>query len=242
MSEENMEVLNKPMLITLPDCKPELIIDKEFFETRNNLVKSANDLTEITTQEDFDKGGEILKFITKQRNSAEKIRKQFAKPYQDAAKFIKKTFDEQLSPYDNTKVELQVKLNKYADILRQKQLEEEKQIAEKEKKIAEEAVDKAIEAEDIFGEAENIEVVMPDIKPEIQKARGVSVKVVEKIEWEVIDESKVHRGLMSYDKTKILEWMKGKKDIIKDKINSSEEKFVISNGIKFWIKTNVSSR
>jgi len=85
--------MSKEIIIKLPELKQSVSINKEWIEQRDKLVKQANDISKITNKQTMENGGLVLKQITKNSNSLEKMRKDFSKPFRDAQKIIKKASD-----------------------------------------------------------------------------------------------------------------------------------------------------
>jgi hypothetical protein len=184
--------MNKIEKIRVPAAMfPVVDISTEWLAERNAIAEKASEITEITSQLNFEQAEILLKKITVTSNKAEKLRKQFAKPFQDFAKKIKKTSDEARQILELEKQRLK---NLMAGYLK----------AEEEKR--EQAFMESISSESFFSDTPEPAVIIPE---EPVKLMTSSRKVWK---FEIIEPELVPRNFCSPDESKIRAYLKENKD------------------------------
>lgn len=235
--------MSNELVVKLPDVVSQVSISSEWIEERDQLIRASVAVTAVSTKEEFEKGGELLKRITKVSKGLEDLRLQISKPFRDAADLIKKTADGACLPLRNEKERLQRVMNSYAAEQARKQEEERRRIEAEQRKAVEEQQAKAEAEAELFGESETpFAPAVPELKPVEQKAKAEAVKVTEALEFSIRDAESVPWAFCSVDETKIRGWMRINKDRVLDMLKKGIDKGSFITGVEFRIETKVSSR
>ena len=238
------------LTIRIPNLPSEVTITPDWLTLRAELIEAAAGIATVDTPETFDAAGELLRKITKASNAMEKFRKEYADPYNEAVRTIKKAADTAREPLETAKARIQGALNAYAAEQQRKAEEERKRIEEAQRKeverqMAERAKAEA-EAEELGLEdelPEPVPVEVPSIIPQIDRARADAVRVQESVEWALVDEAAVPEAFKTFDPRKVNAWMAGEKDRVRTalKADAGMADKVIP-GLRFTITTKVISR
>lgn len=236
-------------IIHLPNVSSEIEISKDWIAERDSILAEAGKINSIQTKEAFAEGGDLLKRITKTSNAMERFRKDFAEPYQDAVKLIKRASDLARKPLEDAKNELQGLLNAYAAEQARKAADERQRIEAQQRKAIEaqiEAQRKAEDAADALGLDEPAPVpepVAPVIVPKEERARADTVRVSESVTWNVRDEDAIPSAFKMLDPRKVNAWAAMNKDRVMRELKDAPEKAgAFVPGIEFRIETKVISR
>ena len=235
--------MSKEIIIKLPELKQSVSINKEWIEQRDKLVKQANDISKITNKQTMENGGLVLKQITKNSNSLEKMRKDFSKPFRDAQKIIKKASDTAREPLERAKSELQKKLSDFAEAEAKRQAEIEHQRELERQKAIEEQAQKQAEESELWGEdaEEAPEVFEPeDFAPEVENnAKSEFTRTVTTLSYELLSEEDVPEVFKTVDSKKVNNYIKENKERILQALEDGKQ---LISGIKLIKETKVTSR
>ena len=237
--------MSNDLVVRIPDVAGEVKIEGTWLDKRDVLVERGTHYEVIGSQEAFEIAGGILKDVTKIINELEAIRKDLARPFNEAAKKIKVVGDEAKIPLEDTKTNLKAALSTYAEEQRRKAAEEQRQIEAAERERAEKA---AAEQEQLkeLGMVEEDEPdqvpVAPAVQPQVQAPRSSSARITERVAWETVDLENISEQYKSFDPKKLNGWLAMNKDIVKQKLKAGSDGTDIVAGIKFRINTDVSGR
>lgn len=233
--------MTNAIAVKIPDMKTELQLSPAWMQTRDELISEVEGIT-VEDELQFDTGSSLLNRITKHDRGLEKIRKEYAKPFQDAAKAIKAAADGASDELRKKKKELQAKLETYAAAARKAEAEARREAEKVEQEKVEaalarhqELVDVGLADEDDVVEAPPTEMVVPEAQ-----ARNSSVRSIEDVKFEVTDEEKIPRAFLSVDEKKIREYIRTRKEEIKTRLEEDENCAVIS-GVRMFIKLRTQS-
>lgn len=233
------------LIVPIPDLVPEIKIDGAWLTKRDQLVERGKLFATIKTPVDFDVAGDILKDITKSSNELETMRKDLAKPFNEAAKQIKQVADKARDPLEITKRLLKSSLSSYATEQRRKAEEEQRRIEAAEREAAEKAAAEQEKLKELgmVEEDEPVQVpVTPPVQPQVQAPRSSSAKITERVTWDAVDLENIPEQYKSFDAKKLNGWLAMNKDVVKQKLKAGSDGTDIVAGIKFKIDTQVSSR
>lgn len=230
---------SKAIVIRLPDVEKEVTISPDWVTTRDQNVEWAKEFTAIEDPQTYEKAANCLKVLTKNSNAMEKFRKEYAKPYRQADKTIKKAADTAREPLESEKKRIQGLLNAYAEEQRKKREEEEKRIeAERQKKIEEQQAQAEIDKE-LFGEETEIIEPEQEEKPETPAPKADATRTVRNITFTVVNENELPRSFLAPDEKAIRKWKNENKERIEDALKNSRQ---IIPGVEFKIETKVIAR
>lgn len=236
-------------VIKLPALDQEITIAPDWIAARDQIITDAASIPAVTDDQAFKLAAELLRRITKTSNAMEAFRKQYAEPYAEAAKTIKRAADDAREPLEKAKARIQAQLNSYAAEQKRQAESERKRIeaeqrAEVERRIFEQEKT-AAEAEELglpAPEAAPIEQPPADL-PVISPPKADAVRVQVDVAWAAADEEKIDRAFLSLDPKKINEYARANKErivaIIKDDAAAAT---TILTGIVFKVQTRVISR
>lgn len=238
------------IIVRIPNLPSEVTITPDWLTLRAELIEAAAGIATVETPEAFDAAGELLRKITKASNAMEKFRKEYADPYNEAVRTIKKAADAAREPLEAAKAKLQGGLNAYAAEQQRKAEAERKRIEEAQRKEVERqmaeraaAVEEAAELglEDELPEPVPVEV--PAIIPQIDRARADAVRVQETVAWEAVNEDEIPEAFKTFDPRKVNAWLAGNKEQVKAALQADKtagDKVI--PGLRFRIDTKVISR
>jgi hypothetical protein len=241
--------MSTAVTIRFPDLPQSVEIAPKWIEARDAILTEVEAIAAVADAETFEAGSELLRRITKTSNALEKFRKEFAEPFAEAARLVKRAADTAREPLEVAKGRLQNLLARYATEQQRKADEERKRIeaeqrAAIEKQMAERAAAEAAAADLGIDELPpEPEIVAPVIIPETSRARADAVRVQESVEWEVIDEGAVPVAFKMVDDRRINGWLAQNKDLVRKTLKDEPYKSGdLVPGIRFEIKTKVMSR
>lgn len=236
-------------LIKLPEVPKEISIRADWLEAREALVLEVGQITAIETTESFEAAGDLLRRVTKTSNAMEKFRKDFADPFAEAAKAIKRASDAARDPLERVKERLQRMLNSYAEDQQKKRAEEQRRIELENRKVIERQLAERAKAEAEADELgledlpEAAPVVVPAVIPETERPRAEAVRVQETVAWDIADEGAVPAAFKVVDRVKVNGWLAQNKDLVRQTVKDDPEKAAaLIPGIVFRIETKVISR
>lgn len=244
MSGPNVTAPAEPgrMVIRLPALQREVEISKDWLLERNALVAKSQEIKTITANGQFEAASFVLSQITKVSNSLETMRKQLAKPFQDAAACVKDASDKARDPLEQEKTRLKALLGTYAEEQRKAQEAERRRIEEEQRRqIEQQAAERA--AQEDLGIAQD-EVFTPAVTapaPVVQMPKSSAVRTVERVAWTVVNEDAVPRGYMIVDPRKVNDHVREHGDFIKAQVKDGAGETLVP-GIKFTIETTVAAR
>jgi hypothetical protein len=230
------------LVVKLPALVTQVTIDGQWLATRDSLVAQVTALSAIASPADYARGEEILKQITRMSNTLESMRKDFARPFQDAAALIKEASDKARTPMEQAKSRLQdIMATYWREQKRKEAAEAKRQEDEKRKEIEKQqaehqaAIDAGLVDEDEDFNLAPPSATVPTPPATVLKSSGTSMP--ERVIWEVIDEDKVSVEFKSIDQTKVNAWKKLNEDRIKKAIKADPSGIVeCTPGIKFKIE------
>ena len=193
---------------------PVVEISAEWLSERNAIAEKASEITEITSQLNFEQAEILLKKITVTSNKAEKLRKKLAKPFQDFAKKIKATSDEARQILELEKQRLKKLMAEYLkeeERKREEALMAEIARQEEERKRQEEL--KKAEEDDFFSDAPEKPVYNPPEPAVIVPEETVKLMTSSRKVWkfEITEPELVPRNFCSPDESKIRAYLKENK-------------------------------
>jgi len=225
----------------LPKMPGQLEVSAEWLERREELLAEVKGIV-VEDEKQFYVATDLQAALTKHSNTLEKVRKELAKPFQEAARKIKQLVDKEREPLEAAKTELKKKNAEYAEEQRkieQKEREEAEAKAreEAEKKLAEQEMESVL-----FGgdgeeapEPEPIEVETEHVQ---RRAVSRSARVIKNVEIVSVDEARLPRAFFSFDEGKLKRFIRDSKD---DLISQLEEdpygEYI--EGVKLKITTDV---
>jgi len=235
------------LIVKLPSLVTQVTIDGKWLAARDELLKQLTALQTIASPEEYARGEAILKQITRMSNTLEAMRKDFARPFQDAAGLIKEASDKARSPMELAKANLQKIMTDYwkeqkrkeaAEALRRE--EEKRKEIEKQQAEHQAAVDAGLVDEDEAFVPAPAQETIPTPPTVVLKSHGTSM--VEHVVWELVDEDKVSVEFKSLDQTKVNAWKKLNEDRIKKAIAADPTGVVeYVPGLKFKLENKPRS-
>ncbi|OGV51293.1 MAG: hypothetical protein A2X49_03775 [Lentisphaerae bacterium GWF2_52_8] len=206
------------LLVKLPATKPEALIGKDWFETRDQLIGDAKKHHEIRNRNEFETAAGILQRMTKLSLRLEKLRKEVSRPFQEATKLIKRAADNAAAPLEEAREGLREILNSFAGAQKLREREEEEKFRRNcEKLLCEHSRLQSLAVSELGAELELFSPELPSAPcPGIPMADSVAVKEV--LGFELINESLLPREFFSVDERKIRAWISQRRDELRDQL------------------------
>ncbi len=180
-------------VIKLPEMPPQVSINAEWLQARDELLITSREITRINGQGTFECAEILLKKITGTSNKLEKLRKELVKPLQDAQKIVKKAADTARDPLEQEKIRLKKLMTAFLDEV------EEQRRKEEEARLAAQAESESPFAE--FLEPEPSETDTPEVDRNFSSVTKVWT-------FEITNPAQVPREFCSPDEKKIREHVK----------------------------------
>ena len=232
------------LLVKLPPLVREISIRKNWFEERERLLADAASVRRVGSKAEFERAGAILSALSRSVNTVDAMRTKLATPFLVAAKTIKAAADSAKEPLEKARGVLRAKLSTYADSER-KRKEATRLRAFATREAAEEEFRRVQQiALDSF--ASDTTLFNPPLPPDPQRKpasfpKAESVAVRSKLVFEIGDETKLPRGLLSPDKAKITAWIDINRDSLRERLKA-EPGYSPLPGIVFKLVTEVIPR
>lgn len=236
--------------VNIGDMDTSVSIPETWLATRSQILDLAKPIEAVKDQDEFEKAAAVVAKTTTISNQLEKQRLEFAKPFNHAAREIKKLCDEWRADLETEKKRIKKLCDKYAAKQAKKQREAQRRAAEEERRRAEEAF-AAQQAEqaalDDLGideqpAPEPIEVA-PVPAPYVEAAHSTAVRMPVNIKYEIVDLDKIPRAFMSIDTRKVNEYIRDNKATLKanleDELGVKKE---VVPGMMCWAEINVTGR
>ena len=232
------------LLVKLPTLVRQISIRKSWFEERDRLVSEAEAIRKISSESDFEKAGAILAALSRSMSIVDSMRAKLAAPFLLAAKTIKAAADSAKAPLETARNALRAKLAAYADSER-KRKESARRRAFAARKAAAENF-KRLQQIAIEDFASETTLFNPPLPPEPSKApasfpKAGSVAVRATLKFEIADEGKLPRCLLSPDKAKIASWLELNRDSLRTRLRE-DPAYSPLPGIAFKLVTEVVPR
>lgn len=178
----------------------------EWTAARDSLIAQAKNVTQVTSEKEFEVAGAIQAQGTKLIKKLENARKEVTGPIDDLKKAVMAKEKELRKDIEAEVSRIRGLTNAYATEQARKAEEERRRIEEAERKAAEAQVAaEAAKQADPFGfNAPANPVATPYIPPAtVKKAHSATNRVVEKWDFEVVDANAVPRQFLSLDESKV---------------------------------------
>jgi len=210
-------------LIKLPEMKRELQISDEWLGGRDGYLERVKEIEgngHLSTNQDFQAASKLLKSITKHSNALESVRKDYAKPFTQAAKLIKQVSDVARDPLEKAKGVLSKIIGDYA--AEQRRIEREER-AKAEQAAREEAERKLSEQsdDDMFSDPD--EEITVETEAVSRRAVSNNIRVIQKVHISFIDEERVPRAFCSVDQRKINQYIRDNNAELKAALAEKDE-------------------
>jgi len=190
--DKKVSAQNVTGIIKLPPMTTEICIGSEWMGTRDELIRECEGFL-VTDQTSFFAASDLLKKITKHSKGLETKRKEFAKPFQQAAKIIKEQSDQARDDLEKVKTELSNKIAKYADEQRRIEAEERRKAEAAAREEAERQAALQMAADELgMSEEEEPEEIKVEAAPVARRAVSMNTRI-----------SKVIKPVTAPDKDKI---------------------------------------
>ena len=250
---------NSLTIIAPPECHREQVeISSDVLARRDVLLERARQCSVVTTKEQYETAATVKRDIASALNILEQIRLAAQKPYQSVIDMIRnRTRDLIAVPLTNARDTLQDNLDRWA-VAERSRIEKERErlqaeatqraIAENKRREherqAEIARQKALaDAEaDMFGVPVEVQPVAPVVPVAVTymeppKPKFEAVKIVELLEFLVVEESLVPRRFLIPEAGLIRKDMHRQGDELRKAIRQSgdEKKGIIIDGIRYFI-------
>lgn len=228
-------------LIRIPAMPTEIALQHDWLQERDAILEQTKGIV-VENEVGFATASEFLQKITKLSNSVEKFRKQYAEPFNQAAKAIKAMADDARQPLEDAKNRLKAVISEYAERQRRIEMEERRKAEEEARKAAEQANAEADEIKELFGEDAAPEVTVVAAPVEVQRrAVNSAVRIVRRVAWEATDESKIPVAFLSLDERKVNAYLRDHKAEIEQALEA-DGSYTFAPGIRLKFETTTASR
>lgn len=178
----------------------------------SNIMQQVGRMT-ITNDDEYAKGGDMIKIITTQKNKLEDARKVLVGPLNEHVKFINNEFKKQTSQLDDAVKSARQKMSAYAVEQEKKRMAEERERKAREEQAALELAAKAEQmgmkdtAEEVLNKA--VEAPTADTRQKTVRGNYGSTTFVKKVKkWKVVEANKVPREYLQLNEQKITQAMR----------------------------------
>lgn len=233
------------VVIQLPAFSKEIAISSEWLTKRNDALATAQSVTQVTCQKDYDNAGEALRLVTKLDTGIEKMRKELTAPFLSAQKTIKAKVDEACLPLQEEKDRLK-KLSGDWYMAEQRRIaaeNAERELRDREaaeQALAEEAF--AREQAEALGLDAPPPVVIVEVATPVESAPvSDNAKVQMRIDVEVVEDSAVPRSFCMVDMRLVNAYKRDNKDELEKRIANGEGDSIVP-GLKFTLRPDVMGR
>ncbi len=233
------------VIIAIPEVSTSVSIKADWIVMRDKLLEDAAAFPAVKDQDEYELASDTLKNITKASNELEIMRKDLARPFQEAAKVIKGAADKALGPLEEAKENLKAALAHYATEQRRKAEEERRRIEQAEREAAEKAAAEQQELEEAGLVDEDEPLVLSPaliVQPQVREPKAPTTRLSERVTWEVTDLENIPEQFKSFDPKKLNGWLKMNQDVVKERLSKDSDGTGIVAGVIFKIETTVMSR
>ena len=228
--------------LTIPEMNREITLSPRWVERRDEIIEQATGFV-VQDEGQFNAGSALLNTLTKHSNALEKMRKNFAAPFNAAAKQIKTLADRARDPLEAAKATLKKSLSAYAEEQRRLEAEERRKAEEAAREEAERLVAEQEQEKALFGEASEPEPPAVEMAPVVHRASNSSVRVVTRVVVDSIDEDKIPRAFMTADPRKVNQYIREHGDEIRTKLEADPDAGgTVIEGVVFKLETDTRSR
>ena len=232
--------MSAEIAIKLPPIPASVTIEGAWVAERDAIISISSAFLSIPNNATFTEATNALARITKHSNALEAQRKVLAQPFNDAASFIKQAADNARKALEDEKTRLKKLLGDYAEAER-KRVDEERREAERKHREAIEAQVAANQAADDLGLPPAAPIVEPPPTYIAPAATSSAARVVERVEWEIVNVDDVPRAFCMVDDRLVNAYKRDNGEAIKQHIKAGNGTGLIP-GIKFVIRTDVAAR
>lgn len=223
-------------VIKINELPTELAISPDWITYRDQLIAASAELQAVNDDKSFNDAADLLRAITKTSNKMESFRKEFAEPYQDAVKTIKKASDQARQDLENEKTRIKKLMSDFTrEQERLARIERER--IEKEQR---ERAERQAAAQEELGIDDPVQI--PDAPaPTVRKPIADSARTTKVLKFNIMDDNYVPRAFCSPDSRLINAYLRDNKEKLIELIER-DPRMIIIEGINITVEHQIASR